>query len=1085
PAASQAAATPPPAAAADAQPAAPAAKAAAAAQPSAATAPAAALDVAVIGVAGLLPGVSSIDEYWTQLLAGATCTGPLPARRMQLLGLAPDHLPPGEVYPAGYLDRIEYFDFERFKINAEEARAMDPQLRKLLEMTWQGVADAGYAMADFRRRRTGVFVATRGHSGYCDIPGYRQAVPQRPDAESPALYANRISNALDLTGPSEIVDTGCSSFLVAIRNAIAALRDGRCDQAVVGTAQLQLSPLDFSRGGASALFSKGDRTRSFARDSDGYIRGEVVGVIVLKRSADALAEHDSIYCTLKSVGVCHGGKSPLKWYSPNVEGQRLAIEEALRLGQVDPAQVSYVEAEANGSQLGDASEVVAIQSVYAPRDAAAGERFRISSLKPQFGHAETGSTFPALLKVMLALRHGVIPGVHGLGELNEGIKLGAGFEIAARNVAWPPRSRDGRRLLRCGAVHSLSLGGVNAHLLVEEAAAPPPPAVSAAGQSLVFVFSDRTVDGLRATVAKYGSLLSEDNGAIASLDIASFSYTLQIGRSIERHRLAIVASSVDELRSGLEEWFTGTAYGGGVFSNVGMGEADGSVRRTGHQDSDGSDVQHRTAVALAQGWVRGEKVDWRSLYRPGQLLRRLHLPANPLKETLCWRSAAGTDAAAIREEPRIGPLLLRPHWVNRPVLETDAAAGTRSRRVVFCGWPEARAEEFIAHSPGVDAAAVFAPASAQSGRRYSAMLKNVFEIVREALKQCPEGGLTLQLAIPNGLDNVCLQSLAGLLRTARREHSRLVGQLVVLDHRISPLDCRARLEESANQPDDLLVQYVRGERWVQAWKEAAAAAEGGGALPVFRRARPVVLITGGAGALGLQMARRLQREAAGLRVFLCGRSELSTGQAGRLDELRQGGHEVHYVRADLGKRDEVLALIAHIRASAGSLDGIVHCAGALRDSRIVNKRAEDLDAVFAPKVAGLCHLDEATMDLDLDFFVTFSSIVAVLGNPGQADYSMANAFMDSFAAYRNQLVSFRQRRGRTVSINWPLWHGGGMGVDAEALARLEREHGALPLPAELGADIAVQSLARKETQIAVTYGNVDRIRRSLSQWGFQ
>src|SRR6185312_6940497 len=178
--------------------------------------------IGIVGLAGLFPGAATVTAFWDNLRAGTVVTCPLPARRRELLGLAFD----APSCHGGYVDAIECFDHERFKMTRDEARNADPQLRKLLEVVWQAVADAGYTMAEFKKIPTGVFVATTGHSGYREIPDYREPGTGLAAAETPGLYASRLSNLFDLKGPSAIVDAGCASFLVALENAISAIETG-------------------------------------------------------------------------------------------------------------------------------------------------------------------------------------------------------------------------------------------------------------------------------------------------------------------------------------------------------------------------------------------------------------------------------------------------------------------------------------------------------------------------------------------------------------------------------------------------------------------------------------------------------------------------------------------------------------------------------------------------------------------------------------------------------------------------------------------------------------------------------------------
>src|SRR5690606_15134034 len=197
-----------------------------------------------------------------------------------------------------------------------------------------------------------------------------------------------------------------------------------------------------------------------------------------------------------------------------------------------------------------------------------------------------------------------------------------------------------------------------------------------------------------------------------------------------------------------------------------------------------------------------------------------------------------------------------------------------------------------------------------------------------------------------------------------------------------------------------------------------------------------------------------------------GRSELSADAEARLQEIRDVGAEVTYIRADVGNSDDTRNLIEQTRSRLGGIDGIIHAAGVLRDSYVKNKTAQEMNAVFGPKVFGTVHLDEATKDERLDFFAMFSSLAAVAGNVGQCDYAFANHFMDSFAQRREALRADGRRWGRSLSVNWSLWADGGMKIDQQTELFFKKNLGIKPLSSQAGLEAFVLGLGREECQLA-------------------
>ncbi|UUZ95270.1 SDR family NAD(P)-dependent oxidoreductase [Paenibacillus sp. P25] len=240
--------------------------------------------------------------------------------------------------------------------------------------------------------------------------------------------------------------------------------------------------------------------------------------------------------------------------------------------------------------------------------------------------------------------------------------------------------------------------------------------------------------------------------------------------------------------------------------------------------------------------------------------------------------------------------------------------------------------------------------------------------------------------------------LAGLLKAAQSENSKLVGQVIEMETGIK--DIAVALVENSRCPSDHRIRYRNGKRWIAVWNELTAPEEP--ALPW--KDNGVYVITGGAGGLGLIFAKEIAEKARGAALILTGRSPLSPEKESGLDELRALGAAVEYRQADVTSLQQVTSLLKSIREEHGALNGIIHAAGIIRDNLIVKKSAEELREVLSSKAAGLVNLDEASKDMPLDFLIAFSSVAGALGNPGQSDYSAANAFMDAYAAYRNELA---------------------------------------------------------------------------------
>lgn len=336
--------------------------------------------------------------------------------------------------------------------------------------------------------------------------------------------------------------------------------------------------------------------------------------------------------------------------------------------------------------------------------------------------------------------------------------------------------------------------------------------------------------------------------------------------------------------------------------------------------------------------------------------------------------------------------------------------------------------------------------------------------------------LELQSVIKNRLKNrlathlqiVCAQEdyaeygcISGLMSSAAQESHLVSGSVIVVESlSTAGIETLANLLTTEYNSKDTLVRYQNGNRLVKRLQPLQDSDQ-----RITIRQEGVYLITGGAGGLGLIFADYI-RQYPGARVVLAGRSA-SPKQALPAD--------TSYYVCDVSDETAVNTLIAQIIAVYGRLDGIIHSAGVLRDSFLINKTAADVNAVFSGKIAGARNLDIATKELPLDFMLYCSSLAGVFGNAGQSDYAMANAWLDNYADYRESLRALNKRQGRTLSINWPLWKDGGMQIDDATASYMEQHYGLLPMPVADGLNALTRLLNSNATQGTVIFGKTDRL----------
>ncbi|WP_030613033.1 SDR family NAD(P)-dependent oxidoreductase [Streptomyces sclerotialus] len=469
--------------------------------------------IAIIGMHGMLPGSSDLSEFWRHLDAGHDMVTEIPADRWDWRDYYHSTAGPGRTNSrwGGFVPQVDRFDARFFGISPREAELMDPQQRLFLETAYKTVEEAGYRPSDLAKGRTGLFVGAAGHDYYdllCEA-----GVPVEAFTTTGmfhAILANRVSYLLGLTGPSFPIDTACSSSLVALRSAVESIRAGSCDTALVGGVNLLLSPTVFISFARAGMLSPTGRCRTFDAGADGYVRAEGVGALLLKPLAQAERDGDHIHAVIRGSAVNHGGKVNTLT-TPNPNAQADLIVRAFEEADADPATVGYLELHGTGTALGDPIEVNGVKRAFTElRDRAGLPRLTepttlIGSVKSNIGHLEAAAGLAGIFKVVLAMKHGRIPGNLHLDEVNRQIRLdGSPLSIVDRTMPWPrPKAADGTRLPRRAGVSSFGFGGVNGHVLLEEYVAPE--AGPAPSGKQVFVLSAQGEERLRA----YAALLAE------------------------------------------------------------------------------------------------------------------------------------------------------------------------------------------------------------------------------------------------------------------------------------------------------------------------------------------------------------------------------------------------------------------------------------------------------------------------------------------------------------------------------------------------------------------------------------------------
>jgi acyl transferase domain-containing protein len=503
------------------------------------------LEIAIIGMSGRFPGAENLDRFWRNLRDGVESIRRFTDEELTRFGVDPESLrDPSYVKAGAILQGIDLFDAEFFGYSPREAELIDPQQRIFLECAWHAMEDAGYGSGG-HRNLVGVFAGTSLSTYLLDN---LLADPEAASDTFQAMIGNdkdflstRVSYELNLRGPSLTIQTACSTSLVAVHMASQSLLSYQCDMALAGGVSIQVPQRTGYRFVPGGISSPDGSCRAFDARAQGTVFGSGVGVVALKRLADALSDGDTIHAVIRGSAVSNDGSSKIGYTAPSIEGQAQAIAMAQIIAGICAESITYVETHGTGTALGDPAEIEALTKAF--RASTGRKNFcAIGSVKSNIGHLDAAAGIAGLIKTVLALKHRQLPASLHYEQPNPQIDFAESpFYVNSRLREW--RSPGGK--LRAG-VSSFGVGGANAHVVLEEA--PPAPKSSPSRPCHLLLLSARTESALDTMTDNLATHLKQRE----EIKLADVAYTLGIGRKVFNFRRVIIGRDRDDVLAALE-----------------------------------------------------------------------------------------------------------------------------------------------------------------------------------------------------------------------------------------------------------------------------------------------------------------------------------------------------------------------------------------------------------------------------------------------------------------------------------------------------------------------------------------------------
>lgn len=1042
------------------------------------------LDIAIIGISGKYPKAENLEKFWANLVQGQDCVTEIPLDRW-------DHAKyydaqkgiKGKTYSkwGGFIDDVACFDPMFFGITPLEAEYMDPQERLFLECAYATLEDAGYTRERLQSDldyESGPDIGVFAGVMYEEYQLYGAQLSQMGEVRalggSPASVANRVSHYFDLHGPSMGVDTMCSSGLTAIDLACKSLRNDDCEAALAGAVNTSLHPNKYIMLSQGNFISSKGKCESFGIGGEGYVPGEGVGIVMLKRLDKAVEDGDHIYGVIKSSVINHGGKTN-GFTVPNPQAQASVIKKAIKKSGIHPDDISYIEAHGTGTALGDPIEIAGLNRAFYDRT----NPCPIGSVKSNIGHCESAAGISGLTKIILQLKYKkLVPSLHS-EILNPNIDFSdTPFYVQQKQEEWlnPIKEIDGEliRVPRIAAISSFGAGGSNAHMIIQEYIKPTPIITESFEHPIVL--SAKTKEQLLKKTAELLAFIKNKTQKIRLVDIA---FTLQIGKEVMKHKVGFVASSLVDLVKKLTSIIE-SAENKDVQYNQPDQKRKKELNRQEIYDTTEKPLVAREIISY---WLEGRPINWTSLQsnKSGSIIS---LPTYPFakekywpnldilekdtstkssnddsKETVWVQKIWEEDKRITSDHPKTLSNVCIITTQETHILATALSKSVENGEVIYINdLQEISDSELDKFEIIIDLTAL--SEKEDVGIQVIPFLQRIIPLKKNSLRVL---GVFKEPVQPNG-------ALMALYKTVGLEYNIVEANYILFENNEEDVQTKVIwiLNELKGSSTAQEVRIEGKTRKIPRLKEV---------LPNFKQssvsfdAKKVVWITGGTRGIGYTCAEYLVEKYTIKKLVLTGKTPfppekewhsvqnpILIEKIANIKKLQQKGVIVHVNAVNISDPKALNEEVHYINSNLGKIGTVIHAAGIadFETPAFISKEEHTIKEVLQPKQEGTKVLLASISNQPIDKVLLFSSVSALIPSlaVGQIDYAIANHNMDLIAQKHEYHFDI-------ISIQWPNWKDSGMG---EVKSKSYHNMGLISLSDQEGLSILEDVLKLSDSQ---------------------